>query len=93
MATEILVNDGGAPARILPYIAGVALTGGQLVTASTTSGEVVLADSDLSNQQKHAALGYCLVDAASGSVASVITASISSSSKFKLGIGLSDRSM
>jgi hypothetical protein len=26
MATEILVNDGGAPARILPYTAGVALS-------------------------------------------------------------------
>jgi len=73
MATEILVNDGGAPARILPYIAGVALTGGQLVTASTTSGEVVLALKTLGNQQKHASLGYCLVDAASGSVASIIT--------------------
>tara|TARA_R110000824_G_scaffold153490_3_gene325140 strand:- start:5027 stop:5452 length:426 start_codon:yes stop_codon:yes gene_type:complete len=73
MATEILVNDGGAPARILPYIAEVALTGGQLVTASTTSGQVVLADSALANQQKHAALGYCLVDAALGGVASIVT--------------------
>ena len=28
MATEILVNDGGAPARILPFIAGAAIDAG-----------------------------------------------------------------
>mgnify|MGYP003631832067 CR=1 FL=1 len=45
MATEILVNDGGAPARILPYTAAVALNAGQAVMASTTVAyEVVLAD-------------------------------------------------
>jgi len=31
MATEILVNDGGAPARILPFIAHHALSGGNIV--------------------------------------------------------------
>ena len=31
MATEVLVNDGGAPARILPFTAGAAITGGRLV--------------------------------------------------------------
>ena len=28
MATEILVNDGGAPARILPFTAGSTITAG-----------------------------------------------------------------
>ena len=49
MATEILVNDGGAPARIIPLTAGAALSG------STKT------------------IGYALVDAASGTTASVIT--------------------
>ena len=31
MATEILLNDGGAPARILPFIAEAAITGGTVV--------------------------------------------------------------
>ncbi len=28
MATEILVNDGGAPARIIPFVAVEAITAG-----------------------------------------------------------------
>jgi len=35
MATEILVNDGGAPARILPYIAGSTIAAGKAVTIAT----------------------------------------------------------
>ena len=34
MATEILVNDGGAPARILPFTAGADLSGGHAVIMS-----------------------------------------------------------
>jgi hypothetical protein len=34
MATEILVNDGGAPARILPFTAGATLSGGEAVIMS-----------------------------------------------------------
>tara|TARA_R110000765_G_scaffold236134_1_gene338981 strand:- start:1480 stop:1911 length:432 start_codon:yes stop_codon:yes gene_type:complete len=70
MATEILVNDGGAPARILPYTAGVALTAGQAVMASTTVAyEVVLADTGVGLS----VLGYALTNTAAGDNASIIT--------------------
>jgi hypothetical protein len=42
MATEILVNDGGAPARILPYLAGEAITAGQAVMSSAAADLTVL---------------------------------------------------
>ena len=35
MATEILVNDGGAPSRILPYTAGSTVAAGKAVTIGT----------------------------------------------------------
>jgi len=35
MATEILVNDGGAPARILPFTAGEAIAAGEPVMMHT----------------------------------------------------------
>ncbi len=70
MATEILVNDGGAPARILPYTAGVALNAGQAVMASTTvEYEVVLADSAVGKS----VLGFALTNTAAGDIASIIT--------------------
>ena len=40
MATEILVNDGGAPARILPFTAGSTVTAGYAVYNGDTDGEV-----------------------------------------------------
>jgi hypothetical protein len=67
MATEVLVNDGGAPARILPFTAGSALTAGRVVDMNT-DGTV-----------DHCASGtkYCLgaafVDANSGANCSIIT--------------------
>ncbi len=45
MATEILVNDGGAPARILPFTAGMALTGGRAVQMES-DGTIGMADVD-----------------------------------------------
>tara|TARA_R110000824_G_scaffold281529_1_gene469827 strand:- start:37 stop:456 length:420 start_codon:yes stop_codon:yes gene_type:complete len=70
MATEILVNDGGAPARILPYTAGVALSAGEAVMASTTVAyEVVLADSAVGL----AVLGYALTNTSAGEMASIVT--------------------
>ena len=36
MATEILVNDGGAPARILPFNAGEAITAGDALSIDTS---------------------------------------------------------
>ena len=40
MAKEILINDGGAPARILPFVANEAITAGSPVQAHTTAGRV-----------------------------------------------------
>ena len=70
MATEILLNDGGAPARILPFTAGEATTAGHLVCASGgTAGEVMMASSGASD-----GIGFMFVDtAASGNMGSVIT--------------------
>ena len=42
MASEILVNDGGAPARILPFEAGENITAGDVLSIDT-SGKVVKA--------------------------------------------------
>ncbi len=71
MATEILVNDGGAPARILPYTTAEAITAGDAVSLNT-SGLAQKADSDDTGFD-FAYIGVALTDAASGSIASVIT--------------------
>ena len=39
MATEILLNDGGAPARILPFLAGSAIAAGDPVTMAYGDNE------------------------------------------------------
>ena len=69
MATEILVNDGGAPARILPYLAGEAITAGQAVMSSAAADLTVLK----ATAAKFVPLGFALTDAASGEMCSVIT--------------------
>tara|TARA_R110000744_G_scaffold34230_14_gene80026 strand:+ start:6332 stop:6727 length:396 start_codon:yes stop_codon:yes gene_type:complete len=72
MATEILVNDGGAPARILPYTAAEAISAGDAVTMTATAGTVQQADSDdvgLGLQ----VLGYALTDIAADALGSIIT--------------------
>jgi hypothetical protein len=68
MATEILVNDGGAPARILPFTAEAAISAGEAVTAGAADGGVILA-----TQANLAPLGYALTDAAADAPVSVIT--------------------
>jgi len=69
MATEILVNDGGAPARILPFTAasGTNLSGGRFVTMDDQA-EINHADTASTTS-----LGVLLTDAGSGQNASVIT--------------------
>ena len=68
MATEVLVNDGGAPARILPFTAGSAVTAGRLVTLGG-DGKV-----DHSGANAHNAIGVALIDAAAdGDPISVVT--------------------
>jgi len=71
MATEILINDGGAPARILPYKAGAALSAGDAVCIDA-AGELQLANSAVA-LRKFAYVGICLVDCADTKIASVIT--------------------
>ena len=69
MATEILLNDGGAPARILPFVAAEDLTAGYAL-AINSSGEAKLANS---GDSEFAVVGYALTTITSGNIASVIT--------------------
>ncbi len=71
MATEILVNDGGAPARILPFTASGAatLSGGRLVAINdVTNGQIGLAATGAAN-----GIGFLFTDSTSGQNCSVIT--------------------
>ena len=67
MATEILVNDGGAPGRILPYTAGSTVTAGKAVMIYA-DGQV---DHNVVSGSK--VLGFALTAAESGNIANVIT--------------------
>jgi hypothetical protein len=68
MATEILVNDGGAPARIIPFTAGSAITAGYALTMGADGEVDTVAAAD-----NVMPLGVAFTDATSGNVASVIT--------------------
>jgi len=71
MATEILLNDGGAPARILPFVAAEDVTAGNLLTVDT-NGKVQNANSGDTGYD-FVGIGYALTTITSGNVASVIT--------------------
>jgi len=68
MATEILVNDGGAPARILPFKAGEAIVAGEPVMVHTDG---TVKDTDANFMMT----GIALTAAASGAICNVITGS------------------
>ena len=71
MATEILVNDGGAPARILPFTASgtATLSGGRLIAINdVTTGQIGLAATGAAN-----GIGFLFTDTTSGQNCSVIT--------------------
>ena len=70
MATEILINDGGAPARILPFTAGSTIAAGEPVIMATTDGEV---DSVAAAASGTMALGVSLTATTSGSICNVIS--------------------
>ena len=74
MATEILVNDGGAPARILPFFASGGISGGMAVDVvdgtGTPDGWVIKA---AAHGAAAATIGYALTDVSSGETASIIT--------------------
>jgi|7_EtaG_2_1085326.scaffolds.fasta_scaffold21947_3 hypothetical protein len=67
MATEILVNDGGAPARILPYTAGSTIVAGKAVTIAT-DGQV-----DHTAVSGSKMLGVALTAATTGNICNVIS--------------------
>ena len=70
MATEILVNDGGAPARILPFTAGSTIAAGEPGGMATPDGEIDSANTALSGTM---ALGVSLTATTSGSMCNVIS--------------------
>jgi len=69
MATEILVNDGGAPARILPFVA----------TATVTAGDLLMVHTDGKVKPTTTAvipsIGVALTDAETGEMVNVISGS------------------
>ena len=75
MATEILVNDGGAPARIMNLgVAGAAIEAGMFVDIDS-NGKIQAAtdDQEASASGMKVALGVLLVDAVSGEPTSIVT--------------------
>jgi len=74
MATEILVNDGGAPARILPFVSAGTITAGMILNVDAT-GKVVPADTDLDAGLDCYVAGVALTDAASGEMCNVVSGS------------------
>tara|TARA_R110000824_G_scaffold362421_2_gene550378 strand:+ start:457 stop:852 length:396 start_codon:yes stop_codon:yes gene_type:complete len=72
MATEILINDGGAPARILPFMAASAVTAGNCVNIDS-AGKVVPAHTTLLEGFKESILGYALTTVSANELCSVIT--------------------
>ena len=67
MATEIIINDGGAPARILPFIANATIAAGDYVGMEAT-GKV-----EPVNVSGAQGLGVALTAATSGNVANLVT--------------------
>ena len=67
MATEILVNDGGAPARILPYEGYATLLAGDYVTMNA-SGKLI---QNVTSGTR--GLGFLLTPLTSGNIGSVIS--------------------
>ena len=69
MATEVLINDGGAPARIIPIACSEAVTAGDVMELHT-DGLVRPSVNDV-----EPAFGVALTAAASGALVNVITGS------------------
>ena len=67
MADEIIVNDGGAPARILPFIANETIAAGDYV-GLTTNGQVIA-----TLVSGNHGLGVSLTAATSGNVVNMVT--------------------
>jgi len=67
MATEILVNDGGAPARILPYTGYATLNAGDYVSMNA-SGKLI---QNVTSGTR--GLGFLLTSVTSGNTANVVS--------------------
>ena len=65
----ILVNDGGAPARIINFTAGEAISAGEVLKSSTAANMTAL----LATDDEHPVIGVALADAASGDLVSVVS--------------------
>ena len=65
----VLVNDGGAPARIINFKAGEAISAGEVLKVSAADTVSLATDST------GAVAGFALHDAASGAQCSVVTGS------------------
>jgi len=70
MAEEVLINDGGAPARMLPFTASEAITAGAALEIHSVAGQVKLADAD-----GVPVAGFALTDADSGAMVNVVSGS------------------
>ena len=72
ITNAVLVNDGGAPARIINFLASEAIAAGKVceIITSATGPKVQMHDNPNS-----AVAGYALTDAASGDMCSVVTGS------------------
>ena len=67
MATEIIVNDGGAPSRILPYVANETIAAGDYVKLHT-NGQL-----QPCKASGNVGMGVSLTAATSGNIVNVVT--------------------
>jgi hypothetical protein len=65
----VLVNDGGAPARILNFTAAAAISAGELLSINSDGKAYLMANNGIP------LAGVALVDAASGDLVSMVTGS------------------
>ena len=65
----IIVNDGGAPARIINFTAGEAISAGEALKCHTDGKAMLATDNDAP------VAGFALTDAASGAQCSMVTGS------------------
>ncbi len=74
MATEILVNDGGAPARIIPFVAVEAITAGDaLGLTAEGSGNASKVNQLTDSELMGIMVGVALTDAAADEVCNVVS--------------------
>jgi len=68
MADEIIVNDGGAPARIIPFIANETIAAGDYVGLKAGNGQVIA-----TLTSGNIGIGVALTAATSGNIVNTVT--------------------